>query len=289
MNDEIKLFAECAPGSEDLTLTEENIEETMGDRTIKKITQHVLSPALIPYIPENPDGRCIMIIPGGGYRRLVINKEGSEIARWLNSRGITAFVLKHRMPKDGHRNGNSVPLQDAQRGIRMIRSLSETYGYRNDAVGVMGFSAGAHVAATLGTCFDKKVYEPADTLDSISARPDFLALIYPAVSLRSYGDDNEKMPVHAREHNTILQEYPADELITPGTPPAFIAMADDDTTTPAENSINFYLNLRKSGVPGELHIFRRGSHGFGMGTGRGPVSLWTDLFEKWLDDLETAT
>jgi len=283
MSNEIRLFNGTAPGSEGLDLKEEILEEATEDGSVKSIAQFVLSPALIPCHPEKPGGTCLMVIPGGGYKRLVINKEGSEIARWLNARGITVFILKHRMPEDGHKNGTLVPLQDAQRGMRVIRSLSGKYGFKR--IGVMGFSAGAHVAATLATCFDKKVYEGADETDGLSARPDFQALLYPAVSLRSYGS-GDRMPVHAREHGRgILGEFPVDELVTPAAPPAFVTVADDDVTTPAENSINYYLSLRKSGIAAELHVFRKGSHGFGLAEGKGPVSGWKGLFEQWLENL----
>lgn len=286
MTEEIYLFKGVAPGSEHVEIIEESFEEIDSDNSLKKITQTVIKPALIPYIPENPNGIAMLIIPGGGFRRLVMSKEGSAIAHWLNSLGITAFVLKHRMPGDGHEKGAFVPLQDAQRALRVMRSLSSQYGFEKNKIGVIGFSAGGHVASTLGTSFDRSVYDPVDEVDSISARPDFMALIYPVISLHSYGSCGSELPLHTRKNGDIMKEFPTDQLINSNTPQTFLVVADDDPTTPSENSLNFYLGLRKAGVEGELHVFRKGGHGFGLGKIRGNVAPWPGLFEKWISTVE---
>lgn len=284
--EEIFIFNGVAPGSENTDLKELNFEEKENDNTIKRISQYVSKPSLIPFIPKNPNGLCIMIIPGGGFKRLVISKEGSEIALWLNSLGITAFVLKHRMPGDGHKNANMVPLQDAQRGLRVIRSLSGNYGYDMDKIGVMGFSAGGHVASSLGTLYSRIVYNFTDKIDNFSAKPNFMALMYPVISVHSYKKCGSELPQHVQLNREFMDEFPTDTFINSDTPQTFIVVADDDKTTPSENSVNFYLGLRSADVPAEMHIFRKGSHGFGLAKTRGAVSLWTENFERWIRTLE---
>lgn len=230
---------------------------------------------------------AILIIPGGGYQRQVLSKEGFHIAQWLNGLGIAAFVLKHRMPGDGHTNDTQVPLQDAQRALRLIRFNAESWGVDSSRIGVMGFSAGGHVAATLCTNFDAPVYQGRDAADALSARPDFAALIYPVISFHSYGegkdDDGRDLPQHARERGDIIRAFPADEMLRPDTPATFLAGADDDEVTPMEHCCNYYRALRKQRIPSELHIFRNGGHGFGLGTDRGKVDQWPALFAQWLE------
>ncbi|WP_053228325.1 alpha/beta hydrolase [Spirochaeta cellobiosiphila] len=280
--DEIRLYPSVAPGSEGIELKEEVLEVVEDNGWRKTIAQHVLNPSLIPCLPQKPTGTCLMIIPGGGFQRQVISKEGLDIGKWLNTLGITCFILKHRMPGEGHENDLDVPLQDSQRAIRVIRSLANTYGYDTQKIGVMGFSAGGHVAATLGTCYSKKVYNPVDEVDTLSSRPDFMGLIYPVVSMASYDSLKDNLPQHVRVKGDIIRAYPTDQLVHSEVPPTFIAGADDDKVTPPESGINFYLALRKAGLSSELHLFKEGGHGFGLGKDRGNSAQWTSLFETWL-------
>ncbi|WP_282940642.1 alpha/beta hydrolase [Paenibacillus sp. RC67] len=283
MENEILLFPGGAPGSENLEIEEIIFEEPWDQNKYKKIVQGVTAPSIIPYIPEKPNGVALLVIPGGGYRRQVLNLEGTDIAEWLNSFGVTAFVLKHRMPVDGHRNASDVPLQDAQRAIRMIRGNASRFGINPDKIGVMGFSAGGHLASTLGTCYDKPVYEPVDTMDSFSAKPSFLVLCYPFISTKGWELDRAWLSQRPAIFTELLTKYSTDELVTKDTPISFIMVADDDATTPAEHSVNFYLALRKAGVSAELHAYKAGKHGFGMGTTEGPVKGWTDVCRSWLE------
>lgn len=285
MQHEIFLFPGTAPGSEGVDLTESVFEEAWEHQYTKRIVSGVTNPSIMPCLPKNPNGTAVMVIPGGGYRRQVLNLEGTDIAKWLNSLGIAAFILKHRMPCDGHTDGDHVPLQDAQRGIRVIRQRANEFGIHPKKVGVMGFSAGGHLAATLGTHFDKTVYPAVDEGESITARPDFLVLVYPAISPKALLERPVKERPKARMG--ILETYPTDQQITTETPETFILVADDDTTTPSEHGINFYLGLRKVHVPAELHIYKQGGHGFGLGKTRGVISGWTHVCEEWMTGVMT--
>lgn len=283
MTIEIDLFPGKGPGSEAIGLEEKRFEEPWESGLSKRIVQGVTSPSIIPYIPEAPNGAAVLVIPGGAYRRQVLNIEGTEIAEWLNSLGIAAFVLKHRMPGDGHENAVDVPLQDAQRALRLIRSRASAYGIDPAKIGVMGFSAGGHLASSLGTCYDRKVYEPVDHVDAVSAKPDFLVLCYPCITPKGWKlDPDQPPPPTPPMFAELMTKYPTDEFVTRDTPVTFIMVADDDPVTPVEHSLSFYLALRNAGVPAELHIYRAGKHGFGMGTTRGAVQSWTSVCGDWL-------
>ncbi len=274
------------PGSENIildeTITERSNDPAVSDRIIKGI----ISPSLQVFLPENPTGTAVLICPGGGYGYLAYDKEGVDIARWLNASGVTAFILKYRLPGEGHKNGRDVPLQDAQRAMRMIRSGARQWNIEPQKIGVMGFSAGGHLASMLGTCFDREVYPPQDSVDTISARPDFMVLLYPVISMDSaITHSGSRENLLGRSPNAdVIKNYSGDLQVTSSTPPTFIALASDDTAVIPENSLCFYRALLASGVPAELHAFQQGGHGFCIRNARGPVSRWTGLCEHWLSD-----
>lgn len=281
---EIFLYPNTAPGSEGVKLEEKIIEEEWEGGLKKQVVTGVTKPSLIPYIAEKPNGAAIMLIPGGAYIRQVLNLEGEYIAKWLNSLGISAFVLKHRMPFDGHKDGLNVPLQDAQRGLRLIRANAKKFGIRPNKIGVMGFSAGGHVASMLGTKYNKKVYAPIDDADALSARPDYMLLIYPQITVNSDIKLGVSLPDNINLDENFAKEYSSDKNITSDTPETFLLVADDDRVTVSENSINFYLGLRRAGIPAEMHIYKKGGHGFGLGATRGKVASWSNLCKDWLED-----
>ena len=223
----------------------------------------------------------VIVAPGGGYLNLSMDKEGRQVASWFNAMGVTAFVLKYRL---GPRYHHPIELGDVQRAIRLLRSRATQFGVAPDRIGMMGFSAGGHLAATAGTRFDDGNASAPDEVDRVSSRPDFLILAYPVISfdpaiahagsVRSLLGDN---PAPA-----LLQELSADLHVTAKTPPTFLFSTNADTAVPAENTIRFYLALRQAKVPAEMHIFENGPHGVGLDLGDPALSLWPTLLTNWL-------
>jgi len=247
-------------------------------------TRLVTNPRL-DYYPAKPNEStrtAVVICPGGGYWGLAIDHEGKQTAEWLNSIGISAFVLKYRLPDDAIMEDKSVgPLQDAQEAIRMVRRHASQWNIDPNKIGIMGFSAGGHLASTASTHFNEKVYQPGDTT---SARPDFSLLIYPVVSMDS-------VITHSGSRFFLLGEHPSEEQVkrfsnelqvTSQTPPAFIIHSLDDNVVPVQNSINYALAMKKCNVPCELHIYEHGGHGYGLGRSNDTESTWPEACKKWL-------
>jgi len=246
-------------------------------------TSLVSIPTLSIFLPaaNKPNQTAVIIFPGGGYQHLAIDKEGTKVAQWLNSLGIAAFVVKYRLPSDKiMKNKNIGPLQDAQEAVRYVRQNAAKYNIDATKIGIMGFSAGGHLASTLATHYDDKVYE---TTSKISARPDFSLLIYPVITMV-----NEV--THKGSQTNLLGNSPSQDLlgyfssekrVTAQTPLAFLVHATDDSTVLVENSINYYLALKKNNVPAELHIYEKGGHGFGLGV-KDTSKFWTRDCEEWL-------
>jgi acetyl esterase/lipase len=282
---EIPLWRGAAPGSESLAF-EEVLEErsadtsTFLDRAITAITR----PRIAVFCPPRPNGLVMLVAPGGGYQRVVWDKEGVDIARWLTGLGITVCVLIYRLPAEGHANGHHVPLQDAQRAMRLIRHHAVEWGVDPKRIGAMGFSAGGHVVASLATGFERVVYEACDASDSLSARPDFTVLAYPVISMESKiaHIGSRQNLLGSNGDVSIEKAFSCDECVNVDTPESFILLPDDDAAVPPENSIRYYLALHRAGVKVELHVFRDGGHGFGIRLASGPVSAWTALCEGWL-------
>ena len=241
-------------------------------------------PLMTVFRPKSPTGAAALVVPGGGYVRVVIDKEGFEIARRLNAAGVTAFVLRYRLPPEGWANPGAVPLQDGQRAVRLIRSRARDYGVDPRRVAVIGCSAGGHLAATLATDHALAAYEANDAADRQSARPDLTALLYPVIDMAAPF-------AHAGSRTALLGPAPtaAEEAahsphrrVTPETPPTFLAHAADDPAVPVENSLQLLAGLRAAKVPAEAHIFEEGGHGFGIRLAHGkPAEAWPDLFLAW--------
>ncbi len=245
-------------------------------------TSQVTTPLLYRYQPKKtvPSGSAILICPGGGYSHLAMYKEGKKVALWLNSLGITAFVLKYRMPNNLIMKDKSIgPLQDAIEAIRIIRRNAKVWSIDPDKIGVLGFSAGGHLASTLATHYLDKVYDT----DGTSARPDFSILIYPVISMED-GITHNGSKVSLLGQNAskeLIEKYSNEKQIDANTPKTFIVHATDDKVVPVENSINYYMNLKKYNVPVEMHLYENGGHGFGLGT-KGTHTEWPKDCEKWL-------
>lgn len=257
-------------------------KETIKDGKVQSTTL-VTIPTLTVFLPKEskPNQTAVVIFPGGGYMHLAIDKEGTKVAEWFNSLGIVAFVLKYRLPSDIIMKDKTIgPLQDAQEAIRYVRQNASKWNIDPNKVGVIGFSAGGHLASTLSTHYDAKVYETASAL---SARPDFSLLIYPVISMQND-------ITHKGSQTNLLGQNPSPELIdsfsnekrvTAETPPTFLIHATDDGVVLPENSINYYLALKKNKVTAELHLYENGGHGFGLGVGDTNKN-WTRQCEDWL-------
>ncbi len=238
-------------------------------------------PTLTPYPAKTPNGTAVVVCPGGGYRGLSMEKEGSDIARWLNSLGISAFVLKYRLGPTYH---HPVMIHDAQRAIRTVRSHAAELHVQPDRIGIWGFSAGGHLASTAATHFDAGDAKAADQIDRAGSRPDFAILSYPVISLDSeYVHKGSRTNLLGEQYDPALAaELSNDERVTPQTPPTFLFHTTADATVPVENSVRFYLALRKAGVPAELHIFENGPHGVGLAPTDATLSAWPALLANWL-------
>jgi acetyl esterase/lipase len=243
---------------------------------------NVHEPSLLPFPApaRKGGGTAVIICPGGGYNRLAIEKEGVMTARWLNTLGVSAFILKYRLKEYGH----PAPLRDVLRAVRLLRSGAARWGIAPDRIGVLGFSAGGHLAASAGTLFDDPDGRTGADLDRVIARPDFLVLVYPVIRL--IGPDahtgSGKSLLGANATRERLEHYSLDSRVTKDTPPAFLVHGGTDTSVPPENSALFYLALRRAGVPAELHLYREGAHGIGLGPNHGPISDWPARCAEWL-------
>jgi acetyl esterase/lipase len=240
-------------------------------------------PKLLIFAGKNQvtTGTGVVICPGGGYAHLSMEKEGTDIAKWLNARGVAGFVLQYRLgPKYHH----PVELHDAQRALRYVRSHAADYGIAPNRIGIWGFSAGGHLASSTGTHFDSGDPNAADPIDRAGSRPDFMILSYPVITLVG-------PKTHQGSKKNLLGDNPDPDLarslsselqVTAQTPPTFLFTTNGDTTVPAENSIEFYLAMRKAGVPGELHVYQNGPHGVGLALNDPILSSWPQRLEAWL-------
>jgi len=238
-------------------------------------------PTITVFIPELRAEKmpAVVVCPGGGYAGLAPH-EAEPVARWLNTIGVAGLVLKYRLgPKYHH----PCELNDASRAIRTVRARANEWGIDPAKIGILGFSAGGHLASTAGTHYDAGDPNAEDPIERVSSRPDFMVLVYPVISLKEFG--------HLGSRNNLLGENPPQELIdllsnetqvTPDTPPAFLVHGVDDAGVPVENSLMFASALRAAGVPFELHLFEHGPHGFGLGGDDPALSVWPKLCVEWL-------
>jgi acetyl esterase/lipase len=246
-------------------------------------TEDVDKPTLTIFLPEgvNATKTGVVVAPGGGYTHLSMVKEGSDVAHWLNERGVAAFVLTYRLgPKYHH----PVEMEDAQRAIRMVRANAAEYGIAEDHIGMWGFSAGGHLAATAGTHFDAGVAGATDVVEQKSSRPDFLILAYPVITFEEAGVHSGSRLYLLGEHPdpTMMQSLSAELQVTKDTPPTFLFATTDDGTVPVMNSVMFYSALVREGIPVEMHLFQHGRHGAGLAPGNPELSPWTELLAKWM-------
>ncbi|WP_281298624.1 prolyl oligopeptidase family serine peptidase [Flavobacterium limnophilum] len=279
-NKEIPLWDKIPGAIEAPDYKQEPRLDAQGNITgIRKVTE----PTLKIFLADNKISKnaAVIICPGGAYALLSHEKEGDKVAEWFKSIGISAFVLKYRLPSDVIMKDKTVgPLQDAQEAIRTLRRRAEEWNLDPAKIGVIGFSAGGHLASTLSTHYNDKVYE---SKDNISARPDFSILIYPVISMEdaiTHKGSKENL-LGKNVSSEMIGNYSNEKQVTAETPKTFLVHATDDKAVPVENSINYYLALKQHQVPVEMHIYENGGHGFGLGV-QGTNKNWPKACEKWL-------
>ncbi len=237
------------------------------------------NPSITPFIPEKPNGTAVIIFPGGGYIRLAVFHEGNDVARWFNDRGVTVFLVKYRMQEYGY----PAPLLDGLRAVRLVRSRVKDWKLDVNKIGILGFSAGGHLAASVTTRFDFTDGQ-TDPLANISAKPDFAILGYPVISMKADFS-------HAGSRKALLGDNPSDELLTQnslelqvksGMPPVFMFHGVADQAVPVANSLAFFAEVQKYNSQSELHIYQSSIHGLGMVQGQGSISSWPQALELWM-------
>lgn len=284
-----------AAGSADFDQTQAITERSKDPAVPDRIITGVSQPYLVVYRPKRPNGTALLVTPGGGYERIVLDKEGTVLAPpFVDEGGVTLFVLRYRLPDAAHAEGANALLADAQRAMRLIRARAAEWGIHSHRIGVMGFSAGGHAAASLGTRFDERTYTPVDAHDRISARPDFMALIYPVIDMGEHAHPGSRerlqraLSRQALPTSADIAAYSLQNRITAATPPTFLLHASDDEVVTVENSLLFFDALRRASVPAELHVYPQGGHGFGIRGTRGlPVAEWPRLALTWMSSLRT--
>lgn len=246
--------------------------------SIANVSQPTLT--VVPPAVDRPNGTAVVICPGGGYTNLSMNREGQQYAAWLSTLGITSFILKNRLQEWGH----PAPLQDVLRALRLVRSRAAEFGVDPRRIGVMGSSAGGHLAASASTLFDHADGRTGAALDAVNARPDFAVLVYPVITMTDPA-------AHAGSRRALLGNAPGPALlaqmsveqqVTAATPPTLLLHTQGDKTVPVDNSILYYQALTRAGVPAELYVFEQGGHGIGMRDGLGNASAWPRRAEDWL-------
>lgn len=248
---------------------------TKNAKWITNVTKPTLT--VFPSAKDNQTGTALLICPGGGYWNLAWDLEGEEVAAWLNTVGVTGFVLKYRVPR---RAGQPEPLPapgpllDAQRAISLVRSRAREWGIHTNRIGIVGFSAGGHLAITTATRFEQRAYDAIDEIDKVSCRPDFAVAVYPGYLI-------EQQPAGVETNKAVLAPY---LRIPSTTPPIFLVHATDDPVAGAENSVVMYASLKQANVPTELHVYAQGGHGFGVRKTSLPCSTWTDRCVAWLQN-----
>jgi acetyl esterase/lipase len=272
----LELWPHGAPGAP-TNLPPEGDTTTAKDRAVaeKPVIRigNVSAPTLTLYTPTAKNtGAAVVVFPGGGYRILAIDLEGTEVCEWLNSIGITCVLLKYRVPDTGPYPKSAAALQDAQRALGIVRSHAAEWHIDPKRIGALGFSAGAHLAAALSTHFDKRLYDSVDAADQISCRPDFAVIVYPGYLAIAEQNFAANADIHPTEQ----------------TPPSFIVQAEDDPVH-VENSTVYFLALKNAKVPAELHLYAQGGHGYGLRRTELPVTAWPQLVETWLHTIQILT
>lgn len=265
-----------------------DLKEEIVQQGIIRIA-NVQQPTIEVYLPTKQiaTGEAVVIFPGGGYGILAYDWEGTDFAKWLNAQGIAGIVVKYRLPiSKSLTDPKEVPLMDAQRAIRLVRQNAAAWSINPAKVGVMGFSAGGHLASTLSTQYTHEVNRPKDAVDALSARPDFSILVYPVISFRDAAahSGSRKNLIGENTSQELMDRFSGELNVSAETPPTFLVHAQDDKGVPIENSLLYYQALHKNGVKASLHIYPSGGHGFGFGLNKGAVESWREVLLAWMKE-----
>jgi acetyl esterase/lipase len=281
--DWMHLWPGAAPGAASVSPAETINKRPATDAPLVLEITGIKRPRLVVLRPQRPNGSAALVMPGGGYARVVTGPEGPEIARWLTARGWTVFVLLYRLPGEGWANRADVPLQDAQRAIRLIRKNAAGFGVNPERIAAIGSSAGGHLCADLATRYAAPTYSPIDAADALSARPNFAALLYPVQTLEdphAHRGSRERL-LGPNPSPALIKAHSPENNIAPGSPPFLIMHAEDDPTVPVENSLRLRSALRSANIRVETHIFPDGGHGFGISrVANVTTSVWPELLAR---------
>ncbi|HEX4637551.1 MAG TPA: alpha/beta hydrolase [Rhizomicrobium sp.] len=284
--DVITLWPGTPPGGRSVSLPPIRVTNheppyiTPSDRAIDQVG----IPIMNVFPAARPDGSAMILAPGGGYAREMLDFEGMDVARHFNAAGVTCFVLRYRLPAEGWQNRADVPLQDAQRAMRLVRANAGKYGIDPARIGFMGFSAGGHVACSVATRFAAKVYAPVDDADKADARPSFSVPMYPVVTMGAGAHQGSRDRLIGLDPSPeLVDAYSCEKHVPADAPPSFLALAADDTTVPPmPNAGAYFAALQAAKIPSEMHMFEAGGHGFGIARTAGrPTSAWPNLLLQW--------
>ena len=280
----VTLWPGTPPGGAGIRLPNRIQNRDPGAAPVDRYIDQVGNPSMMVFRPERPDGSAFIVAPGGGYSREMMDFEGTDVARRFNAAGVTVFVLRYRLPGEGWANRSDVPLQDAQRAMRLVRANASKYGIDPARIGFMGFSAGGHVACSIATRFAARVYNPVDSADSADARPSFSMPIYPVVTMgegRHQGSRDKLLGENPSAE--LIDTYSCDRHVPADPPPTWMCLAADDTVVlPMPNALAYFTALRAANVTAEIHVFEEGGHGYGISKTVGkPVAAWPDLLLRW--------
>ena len=280
----VTLWPGMPPGGEGLHLPGRIQNRNPGAAPVDRYIDQVGNPSMIVFRPDRPDGSAMIIAPGGGYSREMMDFEGTDVARRFNGAGVTCFVLRYRLPGEGWARRSDVPLQDAQRAMRLARANAAKYGLDPARIGFMGFSAGGHVACSIATRFGARVYAPVDSADAADARPSFSVPIYPVVTMGEgcHAGSRDKL-LGTSPPPALIDAYSCEKHIPADAPPTWTCLAaDDDVVPPIQNAMAYFIALRAANIAAEMHLFEAGGHGYGISKTVGkPDAAWPDLLLKW--------
>lgn len=281
----LELWPHGVPDSNSSALTEKITNDGPDSSIPNRAISGISNPRMAVFQAKHPNGTALLIMPGGGYSRVMMDHEGYDLARWVAAQGITAFVLFYRLPAEGWASGPDAPASDAQRAMRLIRHHARDYHIDPAHVGTIGYSAGGHLCATLATGFARQIYVDAEPADLQSARPDFAGLIYPVISLVApFGHSGSRERMIGSNRDPAAERAHSPQLNVPANaPPCFLLHAEDDTLVPVENTLMMRAALVAKGVATETHLFAKGGHGFGLRKVNGSiVGNWPELFLTFL-------